>query len=669
MFSDYTGTPRGISPFVFKQAVNTVSSDVLQRLLAKTIASRKTPPWQVILGQLYETSSKPVRAELLNALLELIPELRISLKLPSDNAVKPKDTGRISVKKLTKFASRIGSPKKAIDIVSEVYARNPPALRGLTPEVQGAIVTGLVRRGGVYTIVVGGDLAVAFDPAPDTGTEAETSFSAFARLDAPDTVKAGEPFDFVVGFGSEPDIKSEIRANSKIDVRATPGENMLVLVAAENGTILSQPNHGRLLLKLDAAQTFKAIPAAGVPYLRLSVEYLFRNVVVGTIARTLAVAGRPLPKEEPEDEDLFWPTMLAIAPEGVDLTLFVKLQVPGKITWQAVDRRSARKSKMIPVEIGDARSFAGELGGIQRKYGDKGFEAKEAINVAGARIADHIPEQIIDEFIAPLLKRATPLGVQILTNEPYIPWELAVLDPVVTGKDGPQFLGALMRVGRWWIGRRVPIPPIDLKVERISAIAADNYGVKANRTPLPQAKAEKEWLSAAPFNGTPVDGQYDPVIAWLKTLPIGPGHLAHFALHGYAVATANEQALVLGDGTQIAPAVLAGLRLRNQDPRFAMVFLNACQVGVAGESLGQIAGFPGDLLRAGTGALVGPLWEVNDVAAHKFATSFYEKTYKNEDRLCVSEALRQLREKTDGEVSLTPLAYIYYGHPGLTLSH
>jgi CHAT domain-containing protein len=207
-------------------------------------------------------------------------------------------------------------------------------------------------------------------------------------------------------------------------------------------------------------------------------------------------------------------------------------------------------------------------------------------------------------------------------------------------------------------------PEPNLKVEKISVICADTYELETNKRPLPEAKAEKEWLSAT-FGAVPVQGNYPPVIDWIKSLPIGPGHLAHFALHGYSNPIANEQVLVLGDGRNVNPGVLSGLRLINKEPRYGMVFLNACQVGTAGVTLGQFAGFPGSLLAAGTNAVIGPIWEVNDAAAHQLVMSFYENTFNQ--RVPVSEALRRLRESCDPEATTTPLAYIFYGHPDLML--
>ena len=83
-------------------------------------------------------------------------------------------------------------------------------------------------------------------------------------------------------------------------------------------------------------------------------------------------------------------------------------------------------------------------------------------------------------------------------------------------------------------------------------------------------------------------------------------------------------------------------------------------------ALGQFAGFPGRLLKVGTNAVIGPIWEVGDAAAHLVVQNFYNGTF--DKRLPVSETLRQIRADRDPEKTTTPLAYIFYGHPDLTLS-
>lgn len=507
--------------------------------------------------------------------------------------------------------------------------------------------------------------------APAPKADAETSaaaeprpFSAYPRLDAPDEVRREIDFDTEVGFSDVPDPRAD--AQQKIDIAdAENDEELLVIVSAENGHV-REPNHAWLKLKLDAAAKFTVRPAPDADFVRISAEY-FRGInLVGSIVRTLAVAGRPRPEpDDPAIDELFWPVMRNIDYKSLDLVLLVKRESSSRITWQAVAGKE-RVSARCPVDVEDTKQFAAQLDSEQRALGYSGFASHETIRVVGQTIAELIPQKIQDEYLAPCLKgsNAAP-RILIVTNEPYIPWELALLEPTVTGKDDLQYFGAVARIGRWWTARRVDAPVPNLTVGRISVVCAESYEVATGRRDLPEAIAERNWLEDR-FKANRVDGIFPRVIDWIKSLPIGPGHLAHFALHGYSNPLANEQALILGDGQNVTPAVLSGVRLTNKDPRYGMVFLNACQVGIAGTTLGQFAGFPGTLLQAGTNAVIGPIWEVNDAAAHKLVVKFYEDTLQDK-RVPVSEALRQLRANCDKDATTTPLAYIFYGHPDLTL--
>jgi CHAT domain-containing protein len=158
--------------------------------------------------------------------------------------------------------------------------------------------------------------------------------------------------------------------------------------------------------------------------------------------------------------------------------------------------------------------------------------------------------------------------------------------------------------------------------------------------------------------------------AELETVATGvriPGHLIHFAVHGLSDVAANHQAILLADNTQIMAAALTGRYRCGETPRFAFVFLNACQVGTAGESLGQAAGFPGILVRRGALGFIAPMWEVHDLVAREFAETFYKEVFDNKQT--VGAALQAQRCGYDSKGSTTPIAYIYYGHPALRLSY
>ena len=112
-------------------------------------------------------------------------------------------------------------------------------------------------------------------------------------------------------------------------------------------------------------------------------------------------------------------------------------------------------------------------------------------------------------------------------------------------------------------------------------------------------------------------------------------------------------------------SAMTGAHNCGETPRFSFVFLNACQVGTPGRSLGHAGGFPGVLVRGGTAGFIAPLWDVHDNDARIAAESFYQATLA--EACSVGEALCA-RRKTYSDQSTTPMAYIYYGHPSLRLS-
>jgi hypothetical protein len=489
-------------------------------------------------------------------------------------------------------------------------------------------------------------------------------FSAFPRLDAPAAVEAEKSFEVEVGFSDVPDPTQPDQKKITIS-DAQEDEEMLVVVFARNGWV-DGPNHALLGLKIGAAAKFSIRAAANYDFVEVTAEYFFRNVYVGAIVKAVPVAGRPAPQLDYEAvPNIFRPILKTVERAGLDLVLMVKRAAGTEITWQALTAKCKIPSEPYVVDVGDAKQFASQLDKDQKQKKYTGAEGHTVVKSIGQFIADNIPPEIQTSFLAPCLQKSEAPRIMILTNEPYIPWELALLQPSITGRKNLEYLGAVARIGRWFTGAVTPAPDPDLKIGAFSVVCAETY--TGNKKPLPQAIAERDWLKGKYKDKvSTVLGNRDPVIEWISSLPNGPGHLAHLALHGYSNPTANDQLLILGDDKNLTPADLTGgPRLETDMPKYGMVFLNACQVGTAGVTLGQFAGFPGALLRAGTNAVIGPIWEVNDVAARELVEEFYENTL--EKGVPVSEALRKLRAGCDPTATTTPLAYIFYGHPDLVL--
>jgi CHAT domain-containing protein len=209
------------------------------------------------------------------------------------------------------------------------------------------------------------------------------------------------------------------------------------------------------------------------------------------------------------------------------------------------------------------------------------------------------------------------------------------------------------------------VPRSASSIHQLSAVAASQYALGTNYQTLIEARNERAWM-AERYHARPIEAKQPDVDAWLDTTPRPPGHLGHIALHGFSDPAAGAQGVVLGDGSVLTPYRLAGEYYDGLTPRFEMLFLNACQVGTAGERLGRIAGFPGAMLSGGACGFIGPLWEVQDGVARRVAVDFYRRTLESEEE--VGEALRAIRASQPIDGSITPWAYLYYGHPRLRLT-
>ena len=278
----------------------------------------------------------------------------------------------------------------------------------------------------------------------------------------------------------------------------------------------------------------------------------------------------------------------------------------------------------------------------------------------------------------------------MVTEDPYVPWELVPLDDdrfvdqALLGDDrdagAVTCLGSVWQVGRWLppvmrtrSGEPLPTLPPKTRVDvDAMAVVVGDYASDADIRPLPYAIEE----------GSTLASRYDAVRLTaleqeLKRLPAGElerdgrpfvPRAVHFACHGGVdLDEPGYTGIVLNDGdSRLTPMMVRGMRLSKAAEPF--VFLNACEVGTATTVLSEYGGMAGAFLVEGCRSFLAPLWVVDDVAARNLALDFYR--YTLEDGLPVAEAMRRLRASfgtpTAADTS-TPLAYMFYGHPALHL--
>lgn len=246
--------------------------------------------------------------------------------------------------------------------------------------------------------------------------------------------------------------------------------------------------------------------------------------------------------------------------------------------------------------------------------------------------------------------------VLIYSQEPYVPWELALVEPLFDGA-APKVLGAQADVGRWVLGshNRPPVPPPhELELSPIAAVTAVYDDASHQR--LPHAEAEGRALHDD-YDATPVLADPEVVERCIAAAD-PPAKIVHFALHGAFDASPQYRGLVMNGGEFLTDVVVEGFEAELRP----FIFLNACEVGQGAEMLGHYGGMAAAFLIAGARGVIAPLWKIDDALAKDIALDFYRKTAQGRSP---AEYLRTVRAKFAVDPEPTYLAYLLFGHPAL----
>jgi hypothetical protein len=259
-------------------------------------------------------------------------------------------------------------------------------------------------------------------------------------------------------------------------------------------------------------------------------------------------------------------------------------------------------------------------------------------------------------------------SVQVLSSEPFIPWELVHLrDPSsrkLTG-DGTAFLGEL-GVVRWLVSG---YPPEQLQLRKGKARFVVPRYPKADALPAAQ---EEIALVKERFGASEVPAEAEAVYRLLES----PGNfdLLHIACHGLAdPADIGSARLEMpgkrrSDGSMSEEHIMAATVRREADLRDGeaqpIVVLNACQSARSGYTLKGMGGFAQAFVEGGAGVFIGSSWSVGDEPALAFIDEFYARFLGNGRRpVTLATAVAEARKKARADGDATWLAYVVYGHP------
>lgn len=546
-------------------------------------------------------------------------------------------------------------------------------------------------------------LSVSRSPeVPSAVPEAASPGKAWPRIDAPAAVHAGKPFDVVVGLAAAP---REGVGGAAFDLPFPAGKDTLdvrIELAAEG--VEAPEGWSRVLCvargDLSAEVRFRLVGAPPAPdpaasLTMLEVRYTVGGQVCGTASRPLVVlsAAESVPEEVAQDWRAVAPTASAVAfvPDDHVPDLTIEISKPGRNAAQGNYVCVLRSPHALdidpgpfPMDLGqDARTFARAMVDEIRLFAASEL-LEDMIKGHGELVASRLPRQAFDAIrrVAARVGPAAP-SVLIVSAEPYVPWELAWMDrPLDPAR--PPFLGAQALVGRWLrdeqpggddgLPRPAPHPCAEMQVGNLAVLAA-HYQAATGLARLFQAEQEARAIAQG-FPSTPLPATAQALRQLLrgtvmKDFAEVPVDAVHFAGHGdFDPARPDGSAMYLEDGTPLRSTLFRAAQFGGK--RQPVLFLNACMLGVGGELLGDMGGFPGNALRGGFGGVLGALWEVDDQRARDIALEFWERALpaapaRGEPVGAILRDLRATYATAQPHPQATCLAYVYYGHPLLTL--
>ncbi|WP_239341553.1 SUMF1/EgtB/PvdO family nonheme iron enzyme [Frankia sp. CiP3] len=236
------------------------------------------------------------------------------------------------------------------------------------------------------------------------------------------------------------------------------------------------------------------------------------------------------------------------------------------------------------------------------------------------------------------------LSVLLALDEPasLIPWEL--IKPSGPGQAEAPFWCEQFAIARWMLPSRIA-----------ELLPASPVGCVLGADDLRDISAPAEHALAIP--------ETQLVETWQDLLNLlgGPGlGLFHWTGHGMAnLENSSLSGLPIG-GEIFRPLDLA----KPENRRFAStgpwVFLHACSSARGRQVFQYLGGWPGELINAGCGAVLGTAWDVRASAGKLFVSALYPALQRG---LPIGQAVRRARIAARQDEDPSWLAYQLYGNP------
>lgn len=262
-------------------------------------------------------------------------------------------------------------------------------------------------------------------------------------------------------------------------------------------------------------------------------------------------------------------------------------------------------------------------------------------------------EEVFPQDLQDLLWRIKSVvrTLQVLSDEPWIPWEICKLQSSGEGKieEGP-FFCEQFHMTRWITGSYSPTNRLPMKDVAIVGIGGRN---------LDQVEHELQILHDMSGNTRKVTQIPANLYAIQMAMEQGRHDAWHFAGHGNKPDKGSETSLPLDRGDLLEPNIISGICKNMAIPK-PLIFFNACFSGRANLTLTKLGGWAHKFMNLGAGAFIGTQWAVEDGSALAFARAFYGYFLKGQSLgVAVNKARMQIKDRGDASW----LAYVAFGDP------
>jgi hypothetical protein len=290
-------------------------------------------------------------------------------------------------------------------------------------------------------------------------------------------------------------------------------------------------------------------------------------------------------------------------------------------------------------------------------------ELQREARALGASLCRELFDPEVSRALWPLRDRIKL--IQVVSWEPYIPWELVRLENPDTQEIDDRFLaeyGLVRTLSDATLPRALPMTSWSYLGSAYPAGTLQTVGAELTYF----TGDSPESLKGRGITASPIESKRD---AFYDALASCEFDVLHISCHGESVSQSIEKAsLIIGEETLPGTnqvrlievdtiTVEAEARLKQRHP---LVFLNACETGRMGPQLTAWGGWPNTFLRAGAGAFVGSAWAVRDKPAAAFSTAFYNALL---DGKTLAEAATDARAAAKQLGDASWLAFKVYGHP------